>query len=343
MNGSDRVYPYYHPTTVVVLDDDPIFLESFTFRLGERFLCRAFSRSRSALAYIRANMPVPPRASRCLHRNSESIAHEDWSPADRTVTVRPARIRDLVHDEDRFAEVSVLVVDFDMPDIDGLEVCRALNGSPVRRIMLTGKADEKTALAAFNEHIIDGFIIKQDPHATEKVEDAIHRQHNEYFSHITSPLERMLSFETPNILTDSAFSSYFNDIMESYRVVEYYLSAEPPGFFLVRADGSSIFLLVQNEDTLRYHEEMAKDCGAAPRDLLASLSQRDRQPWFPTAYGYYDITCFSWHRHLYPAQCIGKGGWYCSLIETGGILPNRRRTILSCDTYRQHMELSGDH
>jgi CheY-like chemotaxis protein len=328
---------------VVVLDDDPTFLDSFTFRLGERFLCRAFARSRAALAHIRANTLSPPRASHCLSHYSESTTNEDWSPADRTVTVRPARIRDLVHDANRFAEISVLVVDYDMPDLDGLAVCRALNESPVRRIMLTGKADEKTALAAFNEHIIDSFIIKQDPQVTEKVEDAIRRQQEEYFSYITSPLTRMLSLEGPNILTDKQFMQYFKHILIDSGCIEYYLSAEPPGFFLVRADGAAYFLLVQSEDALRYHEEMARDCGTAPRDLLAALARRDHQPWFPTPYGYYDISCFSWHRYLHAAKCIGTGGWYCSLIETGIILPASERPLLSCDAYRQRIELSGDH
>ena len=68
-------------------------------------------------------------------------------------------IRNVVHDPDRFAEVSVAIVDYDMPGENGMEICRRLRNHPVRTVMLTGKADEKLATSAFNQGLIDRFVL----------------------------------------------------------------------------------------------------------------------------------------------------------------------------------------
>ena len=333
MAGENLIFPYFHPTTLVVLDDDVTFLESFVFRHGEALLCRPFDRAEAALAHIRAAIPNPPRPARCLMSQVDEAGSEDWTPADRTITVRPSLIQALVRDPSRFEEVSVVIVDYDMPDMDGITFCRQLGDSPVRRVMLTGKADEKIALAAFNERLIDGFLIKHEAQVTEKISKTVEQLKSAYFQSITTPITRMLTLSGGTPLGDSEFAKYFSSVIRNVGAVEYYLSSHPPGFLLVRDDGSCAFFLVQDEASLQYHEEMARDCGTAPRALLHDLSLRDRQPWFPTAHGYYDVSCLVWDRYLFPTTPVS--GWWCSLVTEMDTLGMPEQISFSCAAYRE--------
>lgn len=342
MLGRTKIYPYYYPTTVLVLDDDPAFLDSFVFRYGEELLFRPCRQPTVALEHVHWASLALTRHHRCLISQPDGREGDDWSPADRTVTVRPSLIRELARDERRFEEVSVAIVDYDMPCLDGIEFCRRIKSLPVRKIMLTGKVDEKMAVAAFNERIIDRFIIKHDVDAGGKFVTAVTQLQEEYFGEVTAPAARVLDAHGPSFLTDPTFTRFCRAILEREGIAEYYLSAEPPGLLMVRPDGRLRFLLVQDEAALRFHQEMAGDCGVAPRELIEQLGCRDRQPWFPTAHGYYDVSCLAWQNHLYPADRVGTGGWYCSVIEADPGRFGLDGRIPSCDAYRLRQERGCD-
>ncbi|MFT3741115.1 MAG: response regulator [Gammaproteobacteria bacterium] len=75
-----------------------------------------------------------------------------------------SKIQDIHLIPDRFAQPSVVVIDYDMPKINGIDVCRMLPDISVKKIMLTGKAGNKTGVGAFNEGLIDQFIVKASSH-----------------------------------------------------------------------------------------------------------------------------------------------------------------------------------
>ena len=63
-------------------------------------------------------------------------------------------IHKVIYDSKRFAMKTVVVVDYSMPNMNGLEVCKALEDLPLKFIMLTGKAEPETAIEAFNDGLI---------------------------------------------------------------------------------------------------------------------------------------------------------------------------------------------
>ena len=58
--------------------------------------------------------------------------------------------------------VSVIVVDHRMKPIDGVEFCQQLGSWPSKRIMLTSYDNKDLAVKAFNEKLIDAFLVKSD-------------------------------------------------------------------------------------------------------------------------------------------------------------------------------------
>jgi len=154
--------PFYHPTSILVLDDDPLFLESLDFQFSDELSCQTFTRPDAALEHLRAQASQHPDFSRYFKDCSDMDLGSEARHGDRLLRLQLSELRSMVDDRSRHQRVSVAVVDFDMPKMTGVEFCRAIRALPVKTILLTGKAGLETAIAAFNEGLIDSFLQKQD-------------------------------------------------------------------------------------------------------------------------------------------------------------------------------------
>ncbi len=327
MTLSRHVLPFFHQSTIIVIDDDREFLESFRSRFRRRMLCRAFGDPEEAIRHIRKTTPRMPRHSGCVVPGD--LVSSD---GDQAVVFRPAVIRDLMHDANRFEEVSVAVIDYDMPGINGLEVCRRLRDLPLRKVMLTGAADEKLAMGAFNEGLIDRFVLKQEADAVDRLEEVIHQLQVDYFGRIGNELSSLIGLNESAFLVDPVFHKYFDMLMERENAVEYFLSENPPGLQLVRGDGVVRTLLVQHYGALAVYAVAAS---GQPPGLNERISAGNCQPWFPTEFGFYSKEYYSsWRTHLYPAERVGP--WYCSVIDG---IPGRKlkRPVPSYQDYRRKL------
>ena len=327
MTLSRHILPYFHPSTIIVIDDDREFLESFRSRFRRRLLCRTFGDPADAIQHIRKATPRFPRHSGCVVPGD--IVSSD---GDQAVVFRPAVIRDLMHDSNRFEEVSVAVIDYDMPGQNGLEVCRLLRDFPLRKIMLTGAADEKLAMAAFNEGLIDRFVFKHEGEMVDRLDDVIRQLQIDYFGRIGTELGSIIGLNESAFLADPVFHKYFDKLFEKENATEYFLSENPPGLLLVRADGTVRTLLVQHYGALAVYSVAVS---AQPPGLNARISVGDCQPWFPTEFGFYSKEYYaSWQKHLYPAERVGP--WYCSVIDG---VPGRKlkRPVASYQDFRRKL------
>jgi CheY-like chemotaxis protein len=69
-------------------------------------------------------------------------------PADQcNVALDLERIYRIAEQRQRFATPSVLVVDYSMPQMNGLEFCAAVAHLPCKKILFTGAADERSPSA----------------------------------------------------------------------------------------------------------------------------------------------------------------------------------------------------
>ena len=201
-----KVRPYYHPTTTAIVDDCADFLANLGLNLHASLSYRTFVSpldALDALNSMHANVPGPERFfSLYQHREEHSLDHH-------VIDLNLARIYREVFSEKRFQRYSVIVVDYDMPEMDGLEFCRQLSHSPARKVLLTGKADDKVAVQAFNEGIIDHFIPKQDPNATKLLQDTIRNMQEDYFMDGERMIEDALNIGPMHFLRDPFFCGAF--------------------------------------------------------------------------------------------------------------------------------------
>jgi CheY-like chemotaxis protein len=303
-----QVPVYHHPSLAVLVDDCDAFLSSLSVHLDPVVATRSFSDPRAAVAW--------------LQQHCAPEAHLELADIHR-ISTRP----------ERFAHPSVVVVDYDMPGMSGVDFCRAIAGLACKKILFTGIADEKIAIDAFNQGLIDRFIRKNDKDALEKLETQILELQEAYFAAKSVPLRELLALHGYGYLCDPAFPALVHAVSEQYQIVEHYLHPDPPGLLMCRADGSAYLMVIESEDSLRAHIEVAIDNGA-PRGLTSALASRRLLPWFHDGDGLYQPHHeYTWPDYCREAQVFkGESRWYWAMFPRPSNSPSVPRAAREATT-----------
>jgi CheY-like chemotaxis protein len=312
---SYAIQPFHFPTTVAFVDDSLQFLSNLSLQLDSRLAFRLFHSPFSALIELNGASSVPPMVERFFsiyqHRGDTSYARH-------VIDLSLDMIHREVHNERRFEQVSVVVVDYDMPEIDGLEFCRSIKNPAIKKIMLTGKADEQIAVRAFNEKIIDRFIRKQDVDVMSLLNRTIAELQQEHFQQIEHMLSDALAVGSHMFLRDPGFAQRFEEIRKSLGIVEHYLSCAPDGILMLDMAGTAHLLIVQTEQMMQGHYEIAFE-QEAPEELLEQLRSGRSLPYFWKTAGNYSPIYEDWQPCLYPATEFKGQDWYLyTLVKNPG-------------------------
>jgi CheY-like chemotaxis protein len=296
--------PLRFPTTTMMIDDHETYLGVVPLMLDPLQRIRSFSSPRQALAELRQGDTRAVPGGGWLYR-----WHEPPSPSRELMALDVDAIVRTMFDPMRFAEVSVVVVDQAMPEMDGLDFCRQLRNPHIGKVLLTGRADDATAIEAFNSGLIDRFIRKNDPRAMEKLQQAIAALQERYFERASQFVSEAMALGDVHFLRDPVFLPVLRDVVRAFPAVECYLHVNPTGLLLLDADGDGRFLLIQTDDDLRTHYEIASDLGA-PLEVLAALRDATALPWFASRDGYFSDAPDAPPVRMIPATTLRGEHWY---------------------------------
>lgn len=291
---------FRHPTTTVFVDDSDDFLYSIALGV-DRLPYRSFSVPAQGLAYV----------------NQFTSSH-DCPAAESLPSGSPAlgklfsRACSRLNNERRFAEPSVLVVDHSMPSMTGLELCSQITNPNIKKVLLTGVADERMAIEALNIDLIDFYISKRESGLAQRLRSIIAHLETRYFQDLYGwSRDSEVRTALPQLF-DAAFADYFEDVVERLNIVEYYPLIDNSGFRLISGYGQCTRLLVLSEAQLNERLDTLDTSGLSPevREKLslfelipASVSSTvARQP----------------EDQLLPAILVeGTERWYCALSNDG--------------------------
>ena len=144
-----------HPTLTVLIDDSDSFLKSLAFQLDPALARKTFHDTSAALHWLRHSTQ---QGETPLHVNFDT---QNLPPDQCNVALDLDRIWRISARPQRFATPSVLVVDYSMPQMNGLEFCQAVRDLPCKKILFTGaamaacenKAEPAKASAASTEYV----------------------------------------------------------------------------------------------------------------------------------------------------------------------------------------------
>jgi len=335
MDDKIRVgHPFYFPTQAVLVDDDPDFLEGISLMLNKNLSYKLFQSASSALKYVNEAHLQVNMIQRCYSSyktgplESDSITHIDIG-----------KVHLEVLNALRFQTSSTVIVDYSMPEMNGLEFLMNLRNPFIRKVLLTGQADMELAVKAFNQQLIDQFIDKHDPRLKQKLNATITSFQEQYFHRsyklITDPI---LANNTDAFLINPEFQAFFEEVRNQLKCVEYYMLDVPhSGFLLVDADGNRQCLLIYTQESLDEHYQQLKTAGASPI-LLSEVKSGSVIPIFDTQ----KTQVTRGHPALknvdlfyYPAKKISSAGhtYYVSMTADEYLPSLHGKTIMSYNNF----------
>lgn len=303
---------YQHPTLVVLVDDSASFIESVEFQMNPALAVKSFQDANEALRWLGAAFDVGQK--KCLPIR---VGYDDQTLSfeRRTIALDVNQVYRLVLDQERFDSPAVVVVDYAMPQINGLDFCRALKGLPCKKILFTGEADEMVAVDAFNQGLIDRYLKKSDPKALERLEAEIATLERAYFAEKSGTLKDLLVRHSFSFLSDNTFAKLVDGLIAQYGFIEHYLFPDPAGVLFFDADGKSTLMVVETREGLVAHLEAAQDYGASV-ELQTALRDERVVPFFWKSGGMYTENSQDWEQYCLPAQvCAGREDYYWALFD----------------------------
>ncbi|MDO8953286.1 MAG: response regulator [Gammaproteobacteria bacterium] len=328
--------PYcFHPSTIIFVDDDVHFLKSLTLQLSTHSACLPYQNPFEALEYIR-NYKAAPFTDRCIVHNNSLSADES------ELTIDLKQIYKQVFNTDRFGEVTVALVDYSMPGMNGVEFCRQIKNHSIKKIMLTGEADHNIAVQAFNEGIIDKFIMKGSPDMIKEVNKAIREVQLQYYLNLSKLLTVALvnnQATPPTFLDDPEFGGLFYKIIEQNKIAEFYLLENAGNFLLVDMKGRVSWLVVCDENQMNTLYQFAKnEHEQEPVEdsdkIVKAISRKEQIPFFFLERSY-DIPVYEWEPYLHPATEMQSSTrkYYYALIKGQSVYPIDNEKILPFSQY----------
>lgn len=331
--------PLYHPTTVLVADDEALFLQSFEYSYGDQFLCRLERSPEAAIDVLLHSTKIWQK--NCTFQRPLTEKADAWlSPDDFVVQLQASAGTEWMQNPARFSTVSVVIVDYVMPSMSGIDLCRRIKDLPVKKILLTGRAGDHTAVEAFNEGLIDHFLVKHDADIGKKLPVLINQLQHAFFELAAQPLEVLKNFLPRPFWVHAPVTERLQSLLKDYRAIEYYVTTDPAGVVFATAEGRVSFVAVANEDDRRAQREIA-EASQAPIELLKSLDDDQSLAVFPTASKHYEHHLqLSWSRHIRPAMSVmsDAGRWWLRVVECSECGPSVPERLSSLLDYRASVD-----
>jgi CheY-like chemotaxis protein len=308
--NDEPILLYMHPTTVILVDDNDLFLQTLDLRMPANMAYLLFHNPRKALNRVNEKLTLAPIPERCFAPPAKTL---HWP--DSVVRLDLSLIEQEVNNAERFRRTSVVIVDYAMPAMDGLTFCEGIVDPTVKKVLMTGAGDESLAVKAFNDGVIDRFVPKNQTTTLDMVVDFAQELQRAYFNDQQSAIQESLSLDPPPLLSDPVVTNYFATLRDTHRFMEHYLVGDPPGFVFVNTDGSMFRLLVLSDAEVTQQVAYAATHDA-PRDVVQAIASRSRIGFFSEGAETYADDPYPWRDFLYaPTRLEGKQVWWAALIK----------------------------
>ena len=173
----------YYPTTTIFLDDNNDFLESLkVLEFSDKNIFT--TNTNIAMDHInkeKSKMLIIPKITNA-ETQDEYIQHHLQN------------VKKRIFMPNKESEISVLVIDYDMPQIDGISFCKNLNkvNPNIYKILLTGADKDDVISEALESGCIDFFLPKSNTNTLNKLKETIKNGKEKYFNNVYKELRKVL-------------------------------------------------------------------------------------------------------------------------------------------------------
>lgn len=305
---------FYFPSSVVWVDDSSIFLESIKLSNNEFDFKRikTFEKPLECLNFFQTysiNMPNSKFLSICeKYEESDLIDHlpVDLNFKEICNELQCDRIDD---------EITVLIVDYDMPEMKGTDLCRQLKDVPCKKILLTGAISEKAAIAAFNDGIIDCFILKTGDGFIEEINAYVRLLTEKYMVEKSAAILSHLETNRKLHFSDPEFAAFFSQWREQNNIVKYFIVDKIGNMRTIDHNGKHSNFVVYSDRTLDEFISLSSLIDEN-NPFLQLIKSGEKLPFFGEGVNGWDIEADKWENYLFPFKVIkGRETYYWCVVN----------------------------
>lgn len=241
---------FYFPTTILLVDDDELLLQHLKSSLGNIYNVLTFTNPEQAEPLVNNQKLTYKRFFSESLTASSLVNHQTQNNTYVAVEWDLKQIIDLPNSINKIEEISVMVVDYNMPNTTGLDLCRKINNHFIKKILLTGEADEKKAVEAFNSSLINIYIKKGEANTIDDLQSYIDILSYRYFIELTEPLRQSLEASGTKIFSDPKFIELFTNLLKEKSIKEYYFVNKNGTFLLIDNYNNKYTFVIYDEEKL---------------------------------------------------------------------------------------------
>ncbi len=253
------------PTKIALIDDDELFLISMGEYLASKFEKINIKKYLSP-NHIINDIKMNRKLEDCVSSKSQSYKDTEGQlileyDLRNTFEAAQEKVKD---------NITVLVVDYSMPSMNGISFLEKVGDVQAYKILLTGIADERKAIDAFNKGIIDCYLKKDEKNVFSMLYKKIIDGQDLIFTKITDTLAYAISKTEKNtLLGNEGYNKIIKGLIEQYGIVYYYLIDEIGSCYMESEDEEYVFYITEDEKNKAFVEYL--------EDLILDSDEKNKE------------------------------------------------------------------
>jgi CheY-like chemotaxis protein len=281
----------FYPMRKIVLDDDHAFTQSMLLTLPERNFI-SYNSPKEALKYL-LNEYQPALTKTGMIAKNSPIAD---SSTQHIININIDNLKKMLA-EPAHQDISVIFVDYHMPDMTGIDFLKAIHHLPIKKALITGENDYKIAVDAFNSGLVDAYLRKDDPHFSDKVQHIVSELEWNYFVELSNLIADIPSFD---YLRNIHFVAAFKQFIQENDISAFCLTHTQGNFIAQCSRNKKNYILVRSKMQLHELSKIAEEDGGS-HETIENLRMAKMIPFFESK-NYWDIPASQWDEFLHPAN-----------------------------------------
>jgi CheY-like chemotaxis protein len=312
----------FFPTRVAIVSEAQGLNDQLTSELSAEFL--AFNQSTEAFEFLKSYRPQIIE-NRWLERGVEdpkNLSYKNYLNSYNPMTqfnIDTNNIKEVSRNPLSTQDISVFVVDYNMPSLNGLELLTKLSDKPFKTILLVDNNSADLALAqdVMNKKLINGFLNKNEENVSRKLNSLIQQLQKVYFKDLSKETSEILTLDNP-FFSDKEMIDYFYDVLTQNQSQEFYLINLQGNFLFINQDNQKKYFCAYTGDQLSLFADYVNADGKSSETSLM-LKQGKQVPFFGEGKSTQDLLASEWQQCLYSTQAevqTSRHKFYTAIVES---------------------------
>lgn len=298
----------YYPLTISCVDDDELTLTTFKSQFEKQYRFITYSSPDTLLKKITSNPNASVLSAHLKNVITKEISESIEFKIDFKSIVNIANI------PDKYNEDCVILSDYLMPQLNGLEFFKQINHTNLKRVLFTQYQNYQEVLSAFNLGIIDRFFLKNNENLMSELEEAIQILTQEYFSNITQHLKSYIEVNNKLPTSDPIFNKFLIKLFKDRSIEEHYLADKNGSLLLIDSTGKRFYLIIHTESSLNEFTQLYNERDF--NEFVNPIINRQQIPFFGVDVDPTTIDLKQWNTYLFkPNQLQGTEKYYWCVVD----------------------------